>query len=68
MSGVDAEVSSKRLSRMAGDGRTHWLKAHYDKLNYQDYSYYSDHRAVIVTTLARLNLARCSKWRERLFK
>jgi Fe-S cluster assembly protein SufB len=19
----------------------HWLKAHYDKLNYQDYSYYS---------------------------
>nr|MDQ6120661.1 hypothetical protein [Klebsiella pneumoniae subsp. pneumoniae] len=26
---------------MAGNGEPHWLKAHYDKLNYQDYSYYS---------------------------
>lgn len=39
----------------------HWLKAHYDKLNYQDYSYHQHHRAVIVTTTARLNPARCSK-------
>ncbi len=53
---------------MAGMEEPHWLKAHYDKLNYQDYTTTQHHRAVIVTTLARLNLAGAANWRERLFK
>ena len=39
----------------------HWLKAHYDKLNYQDYSYYSAPPAATAMTPAPLNPARCSK-------
>ncbi len=46
----------------------HWLKAHYDKLNYQITATTQHHRAVIVTTTARLNRRGAANWRERLFK
>ncbi len=40
----------------------HWLKAHYDKLNYQDYSYYSaPSPAATAMRPAPPSLARCSR-------
>ncbi|MFR3708168.1 MAG: hypothetical protein ACLTXH_14355 [Enterobacter hormaechei] len=54
-------VSPERIPRVAGDGRTPWLKAHYDKLNYQDYSYYSAPSAAAVMTPVPRNPARYSK-------
>jgi Fe-S cluster assembly protein SufB len=41
MSRVDAGVSPECVSAWLEMEEPHWLKAHYDKLNYQDYSYYS---------------------------
>ncbi|VTM45612.1 iron-sulfur cluster assembly protein SufB [Klebsiella quasipneumoniae] len=39
----------------------HWLKAHYDKLNYQDYSYYSAPPAATAMRPAPPSPARCSR-------
>lgn len=39
----------------------HWLKAHYDKLNYQDYSYYSAPPAATAMRPALQSRARCSR-------
>ncbi len=39
----------------------HWLKAHYDKLNYQDYSYYSAPSCGNCDETCAPSLARCSR-------
>ena len=38
---MDAEFRLNASYRPAEMEEPHWLKAHYDKPNYQDYSYYS---------------------------
>lgn len=46
----------------------HWLKAHYDKLNYQDYSYYSAPSCGNCDDTCASERRGAANWRERLFK
>jgi hypothetical protein len=58
---VDAGVSPERFRAWLEMEEPHWLKAHYDKLNYQDYSYYSAPPAEAAMIPALRSPARCSK-------